>query len=99
MCMDSRKLSYLSDYLSYRKQRTKVGSAYSNWANVIRGIPKVSMLGSLLFSIFINDIFLVVEKSGICNFAVDNTLYSHGSNPPLILSNLEHDMRNLLYWF
>ena len=47
MCMDSRKLSYLSDYLSYRKQRAKVGSAYSNWANVIRGIPKVSMLGGI----------------------------------------------------
>ena len=56
-------------------------------------------IGSLLFSIFINYIFLVVEKSEICNFSGDNTLYSHGSNLPLILSNLEHDMSNLLYWF
>ena len=37
--------------------------------------------------------------SDVCCFTNDNTLYSHGSSLPLILSNLEHDMRNLLYWF
>ena len=97
--ISKESLQLISDYLSYRKQRTKIGSAYSDWANVIRGIPQGSILGPLLFNIFINDIFLVVEKSDICNFADDNTLYSHGSNLPLILNNLEHDMRNLLYWF
>ena len=89
----------VSDYLSYSKQKTKIGSASSDLANVIRGIPHGSILGPLLFNIFIDDIFLVVEKSDICNFVDDNTLYSHGSNFPLILNNLEHDMTNLLYWF
>ena len=58
----------------------------------------MTILGSLLFNIFINDNFLVVEKSDICNFADDNTLFSHGSNLPLILNNLEHGMRNYFYW-
>ena len=90
-------LQLVSDYLSYRKQRTKIGSAYSDWANFIRGISQGSILGPLLFNIFIKAIFLVVEKSDICNFADENTLYSYGSNLPLILSNLEHNMRYLLY--
>ena len=90
-------LELISDYLSYRKQRTKIDSAYSDWANVIRGIPQGSILCPLFFNIFINDIFLVVEKSDMCNFAGDNTLYSHGSNLPLILNNLEHDLRNLTH--
>ena len=97
--ISKERLQLISDYLSYRKQRTKIGSAYCDWANVVRGIPQGSILGPLLFNVFINDIFLVVGKSDICNFADDNTLYSHGSNLPLILNNLEHDMRNLLYWF
>ena len=51
----------------------------------------------LYFSIFLLMAFFAVEKSDICNFANDNTLYSHGSNLPLILNNLEHDMRNLIF--
>ena len=97
--ISKESLQLISDYLSYSKQMTKIGSVYGDWANVIRGIPQGSILGPLLFNIFINGIFLVVEKTDICNFADDNTLYSHGSNLSLILNNLEHDMRNLLYWF
>ena len=37
-------LQLISDYLSYRKQRMKIGSAYSDWANVIRRIPQDSIL-------------------------------------------------------
>ena len=86
-------LQLINHYLSYRKQRTKIGSAYSDWVNVIRGIPQGSIVGPLLFNIFINDIFFVLEKSNICNF----TLFSQDNNLPLILNNLEHDMRNLLF--
>ena len=46
-------------------------------------------------NIFINDIFLVFENSDISNFAYDSTLYSHSSNIPLILSNLEPELK----WF
>ena len=38
-------LQLISDYLSYRKQRTKNGCAFSDWANIIRGIPQGSILG------------------------------------------------------
>ena len=40
-------LRLISDYLSCHKQRTKIGSAYSDWADVIRGIPQSSILGPL----------------------------------------------------
>ena len=54
-------LQLISDYLSYRKQRMKIGSAYSDWANVIRRIPQDSILWPR-FNIFINDIFLLLKS-------------------------------------
>ena len=82
-------LQLISDYLSYGKQMTKIGSAYSHCANIIRGVPQGSMLRPLLFNIFVNEIFFGVEKSDICNFADDTTLFSHGSNLPMILQRLK----------
>ena len=76
--LDEGSLNFLLviTYLSLRKHRTKVGSSYSKWSEICRGIPLDSILGPLLFTIFINDIFFFVEKSEICNFADDNTIWN-----------------------
>ena len=44
-------------------------------------------------------IFLFIEKTKICNFADDNTIYSCNNNLQTILKNLKHDMVNVLKWF
>ena len=44
-------------------------------------------------------IFLFIEKTNICNFADDNTIYSCNNNLQTILKKLKHDMVNVLKWF
>ena len=92
-------LSLISDYLSGRKQRTKIGSSYSSWHDITRGVPQGSLLGPLLFNKFINDLFLFIRKSGICNFADDNTLYSVGKNIENVISDLKTDLVGVMEWF
>ena len=97
--LDVGSFNFLLDYLSSRKHRTKVGSSYSKWSEICLGIPQGSILGSLLFNIFINDIFFFVEKSEIYNFADDNTIYSCGKDLPKIKEDLICTVKNILKWF
>ena len=97
--LSKSSLSLLLDYLTSRKQRVKIGSSYSVWNQIKRGVPQGSILGPLLFNVFINDIFMFIKKSEICNFADDNTIYDCGEDLSNILENLKRDMKILLKWF
>ena len=74
--LDRSSPRLLMDYFNSRKQRTKVGSSSSKWSEIKHRIPQGSILALLLFNIFINDLFFVIEKSSdIRNFAFYNTFY------------------------
>ena len=76
--MSTDSVSLLDSYLSNRKQPIKINSILCSWSDIQKGVPHVSILGPLLFNVFINDIFYFVKKGTLYNYADDNTLsYGH----------------------
>ena len=71
-------LQLMHSYLTGRKQRVKVGTNFSTWKSLSKGVPKGSVLGPLLFNIFINDFFYAFEHSQVCNFADENKVFACG---------------------
>ena len=64
----------ISSYLSGRRQQVRLGPHCSDLCDIIKGVPQGSIPGPLLFNIFINDIFHVLYRSSLHNYADDNTL-------------------------
>ena len=59
----------IHDYLSNRKQRTKINCSYNEWLEIVFGVPQGSILGSLLFNIHLADLFLIMDDINITNYA------------------------------
>ena len=97
--IDKNGLNLIYNYLTDLKQRTKISFSYSEWYDIIRGVPLGSILDLLFFNLLINDLLLFIERTNICNFSDDNTIYSCNINLQTILKNLKYDMQNILKWF
>ena len=91
-------LKLILDYLSDRWQRVKINATFSSWSELLKGVPQGSVLGPLLFNIYLNDLFFILTCEA-CNFADDTTPFVSNLNLNVVLEKLEENAEICLNWF
>ena len=81
------------------EQKTKVGSSFSTYLDIVYGVPQSSMLGPLLFNIDLCDWFIENYSSDFASFADDTTPYECGHLFNKVINNLEATTEKVFEWF
>ena len=87
------------DYLSNRKQRTKVASFYSSLEAILSGVPQSSILGPFLFNIFMCDMFLILKGTYFTGYPDNNTAFMVRNNITDVIKALAEIGESLVNWF
>ncbi len=91
-------LKWVQSYLTNRKQFVSLSGAKSKYMNISCGVPQGSILGPLLFILYINDMNHAVRSSTIHHFADDTNLLYSNKEPKIITKILNKDLQRLFEW-
>ena len=92
------RLRLIHDYLSNRKQRTRINNSYSTWMEIVLGLPQGSILGPLLFNIFLADLLFIVNSTDIANYADENKPYATANDIDSLIASLEQASKSVFTW-
>ena len=92
-------VSLIRSYLCGRLQRVRVGSNYSDWKTIQHDFPQGSILGPLLFNLFINDLTYFIDDAKLRLCADDATLYLSHTNHEVLESRTQSKFDVLQSWF
>ena len=93
-----RSNAWIANYLSNRVQKVKFNSAVSDAKSISVGVPQCSILGPLLFIIYLNDLPLSIHNCKVSCYADDTALYTSGPDCETVCENLQDDLNRVSYW-
>ena len=95
---DYQSLRIMESFHSNRQQKTKINNAFSRYFEIIYGVSQGSILGVLLFNIYICDIFFDIIEYDIASYADADTPY-FDFNLDNVICNLKKSTNSVLTWF
>ena len=94
-----KSCALICSYLSGRKQRVRVGSSTSEWLLIKKGVPQGSVLGPMLFNLFVNDLYAAINTCDLYNYADDNTISACCDSKQQVVDTLVAEYITAMKWF
>ena len=91
-------LIVMYNHLTDKKHKTKLNNSFSDFIDLLLGVPQSSILGPTLFNIYICDVFFFVEED-VTSYGDDTTSYSNGKNVVTVSENIETKEKEVFNWF
>ena len=85
-------------HLNNRTKRFKINKTFSSWRELLYGLPHGSVLGSIIFNIRLNYVFLFLNETDICNFDNNTTPSMCHKNLAELLEKLERNSKLTIHW-
>ena len=92
-------LEIVSAYLLGRRQRVKLDGVHSTWRTIKTGVPQRSLLGPLLFNMYVNDLNYFITNTSLRLYADDTTQYASDVSPMVLQFVINSDLSVLSRWF
>ena len=92
-------LEIITAYLIGRRQRDKLDGVHSTWRTVKTGVLQGSLLGPLLFNMYVNDLNYFIANTSLRLYANDTTQYASDVSPMVLQFVINSDLSVLSRWF
>ena len=98
MVFSHNALTFLLSYLSGRTQCVKNNNTFSLFKFILSGVPQGSILGPIIFNVFINDLYMLLNSNNLFNFADDNTISAFSETVEGRINILQTETEKSLDW-
>ena len=89
---------WFASYFSGRQQKVSLKGVTSEYSDISCGVPQGSILGPLLFILYINDMHCAIKNSLVHHFADDTNLLCSHKDPQMLRKMMNNDLRSLFTW-